>query len=162
MSHEDTPSHFARKQSNGSPRTRQDWLSLMHDWRSDNRRALAKITRIQAMFLHLDADLETSFHELIPQLGEESLPEALSRQEHLEMHARETELLSVIRFARQQQEQAIDTFEMLLARLESAKQEFHHTLSETPPRPEHPDPVEEAGWESFPASDAPSFNPGRA
>lgn len=167
MSHKESPPRFTRKQSNGSPLEREDWLSLMHDWRSDNRRALAKITRIQAMFLHLDADLEASFHELIEQLGEDFRADDRSHEElHQEnrqnMQARETELISVIRFAREQQDQAIDTFERLLLKLESAQQEFNRTLPETPPRPDDPDPVEEASWESFPASDAPSFNPGRA
>jgi hypothetical protein len=157
MTDRPNPSRPTRRSHNGDPPDRLDWLNQMHEWRSDHRRALAKLVRIEAMLLHLDADLD------------ESLQELLAGSDPLDTDA-EASLIEALDTATAQQAAAIETFDTLIKRLEklqgeiaavapTASQEVVKGVTE---KPDLDDEVDEAAWESFPASDPPSFNPGRA
>lgn len=155
-------------------REHRQWLETLQTWRIEHKQALAKLTRIQAALMAHDAEIEAQLAKIrrhtrfIDFESENSSAQMNGNAAHVdsnpfgtkEQHQQEHRAL------RKEIEQAANThrrthqvLDETIDKMHSIRAENFVTAPKDSKRPGNGDEVHEAGVESFPASDPPSFNP---
>lgn len=153
------------------------WEEQLETWQAEHQRALAHLARIQAALMEHSADIE----EYLVQIrchrrfieakrdnpeefnGNPALTQSLLAQEA--EHERQHRLLRHrIKYEEATHRQTVDTLSQTIAQLEQIRSDFRKMEEYSLPKANFNgrDRVAQAGIESFPASDPPSFNPGIA
>lgn len=128
-------------------------LREVHGWREELRETLRDLLRIYEKLSEHDARLERHLTSLY-EAGQNKNGSA-----SFERSQREFE--RTLKRARKALELTNQMSTNLFLDLEDLKLEASESLT-VDRVPEYEDDIDEASWESFPASDPPSFNPGRA
>lgn len=153
------------------------WEEQLETWQAEHQRALAHLARIQAALMEHSADIEEYLVQIRSHRrfllasrdnpmeldGSPALAQAIQEQEA--EHERQHRVLRhKIRYEEATHRQTIDTLTQTIARLHQIRSDFRNGEDYTLPKANFNgrDHVAQAGIESFPASDPPSFNPGIA
>lgn len=161
-----------QNQHRHSEREHAEWIEKLHAWRAEHRRALAKLSKLEASMLEHDAELEEhlghiEIHEQHIERherdiaerktdGEEPTPELA--EHHSQLDRRHRDLRARMKRMEAVHTQTIATLEDTFERLTQIRGQLHPEGKVT--EVDDDARVHEASEESFPASDPPSYNPG--
>lgn len=164
-----------QKQHVHAQKEHAEWLEKLHRWRAEHQRALAKLSKLQAALMEHNAEIDEQLghihcHEQLIGRHERSIAAEKTNggssidEDVLEGHSAQDKDHRKLRAELKRMDQAhsetmdaldnaIEQLKGIRSRLESSDEEYEGIDDDQV--------VHEASDESFPASDPPSFNPGR-
>ena len=164
-----------QKQHVHTQKEHAEWLEKLHRWRAEHQRALAKLSKLQASLMEHNAEIDEQLghihrHEQLIGRHERTIAAQTTNggssldQDIVDGHSDQEKDHRKLRADIKRMDQAhtetmdaldsaIDQLKGIRTRLESSGEEYEGIDDD--------ELVHEASDESFPASDPPSFNPGR-
>ncbi len=165
-----------QKQHTHCQREHAQWIEKLHCWRAEHKRALAKLSKLQASMMEHDAEIEEHLghikvhdqhierHErgIAAQKtnGKGQVDEELT-EGHAHLDKRHRKLRAQIKRMEAVHAETMTAFHKAISELADIRERLHPAESLVGD-PTDDEKVNEASNESFPASDPPSFNPGTA
>jgi|GEM_PF-6071826 len=152
----------------------RQWIELLEGWQIEHKHALAKLTKMQAAILEHDAEIAAQLAQIrrheqfIAHENKHGARASNGNAEHAEANpfgdARQhyddhRELRAAIKEAESTHQRSQEALQKTIKTMREIRA---NTFREDPNRPVPADDAEviyQAGVESFPASDPPSFNP---
>lgn len=154
------------------------WMHKLEKWRAEHKRAMAQLARMQAALMAHDAEISEYLIKIRRHdgfIGEHrrlSGAQANGTAEHLpdaqiygeeDDHQRGHRLMRInMKYTESTHRRTVEIINQAYEQLQQVRSDFRDEQNQPPIGPtfDGRDHVEQAGFESFPASDPPSFNPG--
>jgi hypothetical protein len=165
-----------QKQHLHAQKEHAEWLDKLHRWRAEHQRVLAKLSKLQAALLDHNAEIDEqlgqihrheqhiSRHERViaAQKGNgESTLDQDALDGHSEGDKTHRELRAQIKRMEGTHDETVEVLNETIDKLKEIRSKMQNERDEEYENIDDDEVVHEASVESFPASDSPSFNPGR-
>ena len=153
------------------------WMRKLESWRAEHKRAMAQLARMQAALMAHDAEVSEYLIRIRHHdgfLGERHRLSEGHTNGHAESpdvetygvegdHEREHRLMRIdMKYTEATHRRTVGIINQAYEQLQQVRSDFRDNKNQPMINPDFDglDPVQQAGFESFPASDPPSFNPG--
>ncbi len=161
-----------QKQHVHAQKEHAEWLEKLHRWRADHQRALAKLSKLQASLMEHNAEIDEQLgqihrheqhierHERAMHAQKHNGKSAVDKdaqESHSEDDQRHRKLRAQIKRMEASHAETIESLDEAIGKLK----EIRSRMKSEDKGIDDDELVHEASMESFPASDSPSFNPGR-
>lgn len=170
MKHQPKSMHDTNRQE---AREHQHWIDTLEKWRIEHKEALAKLTKMQAALMEHDAEIDAQLaqirrHNLFIEHEEKRNASKTNGQSHpiapnpygdLEEHRKaHRELREKLQKSGETHRQTQKTLRKTIETMRGIRADSFHDVLKSDQEPDDAEVLHQAGIESFPASDPPSFN----
>lgn len=171
-----TKDESMQKQHVHAQKEHAEWLDKLHRWRAEHQRVLAKLSKLQAALLEHNAEIDEQLgqihrHEQHIERHERVIAaqkgngESPLDQDALDGHSdsdnKHRDLRAQIKRMEGAHTDTVKIFDETIDKLKEIRTKLHSSQEGEHEGIDDDELVHEASVESFPASDSPSFNPGR-